>query len=1680
MTVYPFALDSDETIIRLDDNISELGTEAINQLRSAVFAIEEELGINPSGTLTSVTDRIGVSINLNGTLKASALTSVGLATLPIDDAQVGSGAGIQETKLALDYTTADLNAQLTANTGTLNSLAAFATITNTNLLLHISGAVLLSDGSTAGRHVSSQIDLNDVPFDSRDPSFIWDGLIDKDGNTRTATTVAEALLQINDDFVAHQNDQTGDAHFATGISIDTTKFLTIPKSADTVQKAIDAIDEADALVIKQHQANQHSNGIPKEARSSVPGNVDGYSFNIIPETEASTFLIRAPATSPVDNNTTGDDIISFNPDNTGFLFDEKFAKVKVGDVLRINYGSGVEGVFNVESKRHLPGVEWIVRINGVNLANADGYTAIARIDRRSFDTNKFGVLAIAAANNDIYPNIPPSLIVGNPKGGSALGLAFDPTQLDSTHYNLYLVIYPTGDPSDTVARLPAIDVTGDAGISPGKYTIYSVVQTVNDAFRSGGYNYRFIAYSYNGEFGIMLSDTVSDASFSIISGSISAGTLVPGVYVNNVVGDASDGRDALGFGVSKSGLASPVFSASYDSALGAASLPTVVLPPLEKRTYAVNGISRDNFAETYATTNGYWDGYISDRTAVGATTVEITYQIEGNLARAELKPGRTILVQPSIDRGDVLFSEVDYGRFFIKEVNFQACCATDPDITFITVINGLHATASPIGSTGVPDLPVRLYFGEDSVSFNASNVIDSVNGNDYSRYHEVYVNEDGETFSHERARLPIQAETVSELNTDETFKIREVSPKLKGFLDDLSSDLNRYVRFYVLNYDSVSGEYDGYIGRRTPSTDDIVDFGRVTTGRKNVPARFYDSSDVDYIEIEYIEPNQYPGTVIMSTNDPRYVDIEVFDTLATNQENLLLAGCTLASNRVTCVTDLREFGNVSEIDFTDSARSFIEAGERHLHVNGIIAGFTYKGEDVSLPGTLAFNGGIALVNGHMSTLNAQSVSIPEIVQDTGAGQTATLNWGVCVNDKDLLEVLPITPTKQHFFGRRLADSDNYYIPSVTFDELTNDRKDLVLLYIANVTIASITVNSVVDARNNIRNQTGNIDLTISDSEDASSFTSFEQIITWCENTDSNNVTVKINGPLTISQEVDLTSISNLTLEGAGGTVTINSQNGLIVKNGITIKNISFVYNALVTAVANNNSHLDLGVACINMINNSYDCIIEGCNFSQGVSGERAPYIAQFADGSAFSTAQNIKITGNKFEESSNGLNCSVGFHWTHVDDNRGMLLNVSIDDNIMDGQGSILIVSSDESIASFLLKDVSIFNNTMINGIIGYAANTEPFAGASQIAGLGLTISNNNCYAILHCDESGRYTTTAAYFTGTETISNNTCNYISLVVRNSPSNNNSSTTIDNNKLWAGVLSASFNMSFNAGISVAGQTSHSTIHITNNKIRKTDSTVYQIGISSGYDSIITGNGVHSSFTTIGISGGGYIAGNYISRDQTIVSYIIMGSGLCVDNTLDQTTTDGTDIDTISYDSNSATVARNVNHVKEVNINMIHGAWSQINLDRIYNINPTTKDGLRLIEGIESLNIWNIRFNYQTSTTGAQTTWGTLPLSSIIPQGAKIVGATIDWSTSGTDGWDSGRIRFKLAGKNTDIDLLPFPDITGASTSGTITNSSTTFEVFEDQVSLQLKLDNIEKSSGVVGGTISLQIYIKFTH
>lgn len=1311
MSVYPYAIDDDRSIIRIDDNLSELGTAAINQLRSAVFAIEKEMGITPSGSLSSLDDRISVSLNEDGTLKSSALIAAGLVSLPIVDNQVANNAGIKEHKLDLNVPTLNLQAQINAVEVVADAAAVTATTALTNLTSHTLGVF--------GRHEDNHIDVTAT-------------LLDKDGVPRASSDLEVALESINNALTAHENLVSAAvqaAHPAAAISVFADDWRELPADAEDVQEVLDFIDNQESISTGVDRATLHSNGIPRNARVEKI-NLDGYADEIVPETRVKAYLAEPSQTAPRDSITNGDDVVSFVPDNTGFSFDSAFTNVRPGDVLRINYGNGISGMFKISSVRFTPNSDWTVRIDGFNLANRDGDTdgyAYARIDRTRHDVRTNGVLAVAGAPADVIPdggcaNALDGVIVGSPRGAMAIGVGFDVGALNDNHYNLWLRLYPSGDPNVSV-DLPEIDVTGNLGATPGAYTLETVVETTNRAFRAAGYNYRFIAFQHKGEFGIMLADAWNEAAFSIVTGEVNGTVVDEGVYTSNVIGDATDGYDALGMGASRAVVASPVNS-GFSSELGAANLSTIIHRPISGRDYMVDGSRRD-FLRTKTVTEG--DGYyeatvqgIFDDVPNG--TITSTYRIDQVLDAQELKPGKSVVIQP-VNPDDS--SLTGYGRFIVGDVQYnQAMGYTD-----ILVINACHATADPRGAVLPVDTEVRLYFTEDSVAFNFHNLQGQ---GEYHRYHEIYVGPLSETNAVERARMPKQngggaPDGLLDTNIP-NWQIRNVSSKLRGVrLDDT---FRYYVRLYILDYDDVTGVFDGYIGEPADfsPTPGIVNPGPLVQGRKNEIVRFYDASNVNFIDIQFRELATGPnGTAVAdSANIPQFVDIELFQSPVLDDELMVIAGVSHNETEVGSITDLRQFGTLSEENFTDSAISFIEAGERYLHANGVVRGFEYLGTGAN-EAVLTFSGGIGLVDGSFVAVDTLSCTIPE-----SRDSSATLNYFICLNKDGTLRAIPeLQAGDVQFFDNTTGE----FVESFSFVDIVNNRKEFLVLYVANVTIGSLVLNSVTDVRRYVTNESINnwsVNVVGSDEIDRSTatFKSLEALQYWVNVYDISEVEVK---SVTIEASSSLTFTTDTRLFGG----TLNLEADLTVSNG-QIENCSLVITSvsgltLTSSELRNSSVLyvpatDPGYVAGDLISaglgfavyvNSFSNVLD--NTFTSTSAQRPPFV--FNNSLEGSTLQSVAIERNLFQDTvalDNSAVCLDNVDLTGT--TAALLKNVTIKDNECNVSQNITVAGRGLNNTGWYCKGVEISNNTC--GPIGYLTSS------AELVGYGLVIANNNCTLI--------------------------------------------------------------------------------------------------------------------------------------------------------------------------------------------------------------------------------------------------------------------------------------------------------------------------------------------------------------
>lgn len=1601
MSVYPYALDDDITIIRVDDNISEVSGQNFNQVRDAIFKIEMELGIKPAGTKNNLKEFLDVAHNQDGSIKASALSSVGLVTLPIDNADVGVSAGIVESKLSLNYSTNTLKLLIEANANQISTISAATDAAIVKVNRHIGGGP-----GSAYRHVLSHIDVNSIPTDSRDISFTWDGLKDTTGGVRSATNLGEALDQINDELVDHQ--LAADpvfGHTASGISVDATNFSEIPGDVNNVQEAIEAIDELESTAIGIHRAIMHSPGVPAEQRSSLVDsdgyNFDGYGSSIVTNRQAYTYLATTGGVVPVDSTVNGDDVIQFAvPDAAAdkYQLDSEFVLVKPGDIARINYGNGLEATHIVESTRFVPGTQWAFRINGNNLLNTED--AYVRIDRPLFDKEVWGIAAVAASNaypTSSFSGFYGSVIAASPRGAVALGVGFDPNQIDSSHYLLYLQMYPDGNPLNKVVDLPGIDVTGNAGATPGDYTLESIVQATNNGLRAAGVNARFIAFGYEGNFGIMMADAINGASFSIVTGSRSGSSVIEGSYVNNVIDDVSTPeQDALGLGANGSDFASPAYSSDDFADSVIALKPTKILMPRKRRYYVADGSRRDFMlsapdSDNTQVVDGYWMATITDRISLPGVTAKTEYTINKDLSAARLFPGKTITVQPTVDFDDTLYTDADYGRFIIDSVQYIPPCPGDSCQTIITVINGVHAstTSDPEGAStdGTAGLQVEIYFDNTSVGFNQNNMVDLSGSTAYHRLHEIYATSGSETFSHERLRMPVQSVGTPYLGTA-NWRVRGASPKLQGFTDN-STSLDRWVRFYILDYDSTSGVFDGYIGRRSESNNDIFDYGPIVTGSKNTSVRFYDNTGVDYIEVEYLESATSATTILA----PSYVDIQVFPSLELDNEVTLLATCevnwtTPSTQMIERVVDRRQIGSVSDTEFTQSAKEFISAADKYLHVNGVVRGFESFGEDESDSSAIVLGGGTAIINGAVVNSNAGKVRIPQLVP-TGGGAGSSLDWAICVNEEGNFVQIPLTSTKQHFFAEAgTGGGTPYFIPSATFLELIYERKDLLLLFVVNVTINSVTINSISDFRKFSLNESAGINLSISDDSKYASFTSFDQVINWATKNTDDMVLVKVKGNVTIDTAVDLTGItSKLILEGDGGIITVNSSIGFIVQSNVQFRNLKIIYNHVLTLYDSSDlCHLSNEASCIKFTAGASDCRVERCEFSHGTTGERNPYIGIFSTINPSADIENIFIEENTFHVSNNTYNCAVGFYQTGSSASSHtltLLKNIGVNRNIIDGYQSIIVTSEDEE-DSFRTELFEIDRNSgqFVIGVVAKEKDIVSVGVASNQYYKNIKITNNEFSVLFSAGSDGKFAD--GYSDATMYIANNNC---------------------------------FQVAIDSGYMI--------LYLLNNVIEH-DFNLEQISTQLGIDETIKVNlvgsiqlnihnnniNVYSNGTGIWTnSGHGHITNNYIWRSSSvnILSYINAENVLSTINLMivDNILSDASVSPGISNWEDAIksqpehTVDRNINHLNEMAVDFGVGVFGAkvplLTYTQAITNDLTISD---ISSWIHSAKWMEVDFNATSLANGFA--WR-IPLENILPNSAKIYqfSVTASWySASGT--------------------------------------------------------------------------------
>lgn len=461
MTLYPSGIDTDAQLPRLDDNVSEIGADAMNAMREAIIAIQRAIGENPQGATASLVNRISASINDDGTLKSSALLAAGLVALPITNAQISASAAIEEAKLDLDVATQSLQNQVSSNDIDIANLQKSISQIINDFVLHITGA--------ASKHDSFDILLDSNYPSSTPPSFA----------SLTAADVGNAIIEMNDRFIDHASSGKESAHSAKNIAVDGSGFISIPTSVSDAQSAIEELDRARDTELIRHRDHMHANGFDNWANS-----VDGYNpkNQIVPSTFGAT--TQAQTFSALPNKLRFDGTVLAN------------LGVKQGDVVVIS-DANAGGIYLIDDVGPRPaGVRPLLTSEELELTSP--ISNITLVTSNTVSAQIFGSSSVFTFKTNVAPTFRQSstmdsVQIARPNAAKVLSLGLRPELIDGTEVLDLTVGLDTGTRSISISDLNENRVGPVATV-----TIDTIVDKINSVLH-GASNFPASAYKVGDE-----------------------------------------------------------------------------------------------------------------------------------------------------------------------------------------------------------------------------------------------------------------------------------------------------------------------------------------------------------------------------------------------------------------------------------------------------------------------------------------------------------------------------------------------------------------------------------------------------------------------------------------------------------------------------------------------------------------------------------------------------------------------------------------------------------------------------------------------------------------------------------------------------------------------------------------------------------------------------------------------------------------------------------------------------------------------------------------------------------------------------------------------------------------------------------------------------------------------------
>lgn len=256
---YPNQIDTSVELPTVRDNITEIGSDALNSFKSAILALEKTLGVNPQGTAgNTVASRLNRVIDSDGNLLSSALTQAGLISGPITNNEVSENAAISESKINLNFPTQLLQDEISMLQSEIDQFDEALSELAAKFATHVSPSAL-------NRHSAVSISVASA-------TSVESNVATLDLESGSLQDVFEELYNSHINYTGLNISATNNSHSADQIFFDNQSVQDI-STADDVQSVIEDLSGISGSTNRNSNLNLNSNGLIR--RGSVTDAFEG-------------------------------------------------------------------------------------------------------------------------------------------------------------------------------------------------------------------------------------------------------------------------------------------------------------------------------------------------------------------------------------------------------------------------------------------------------------------------------------------------------------------------------------------------------------------------------------------------------------------------------------------------------------------------------------------------------------------------------------------------------------------------------------------------------------------------------------------------------------------------------------------------------------------------------------------------------------------------------------------------------------------------------------------------------------------------------------------------------------------------------------------------------------------------------------------------------------------------------------------------------------------------------------------------------------------------------------------------------------------------------------------------------------------------------------------------------------